>query len=342
MCLFPGLPRAFVGRWRAWSARAVAALILGGFVALSHAQVGGWRPERAVEFVVPTKPGGSIDATMRLMERIVQNNRILDVPVVMANKPGGGGAVALSYLDQHVGDAHYVMISTMSLMTNHILGRSKVTYSDYTPLAILFREDMTLVVRPDSPLKTGRDIQQRLKADPGSLSIAVGTALGATNHLNVALLAKAMGVDVKQLKTVVFQANADAQTAVMGGHVDLSSLSVAAALRAAKGGRLRILGITAEKRGEGALADIPTWKEQGFDVVFSNTRLLLGPKGLSQAQTAHWDSVIERVVQNDEWKSDVQKNYAVLDYAGSRQSPQRMAAIYKQLRGALVDAGLAK
>jgi putative tricarboxylic transport membrane protein len=322
--------------------RGVGVLIFAGCVALSHAQVGGWRPERAVEFVVPTKPGGSIDATMRLLQRIVQNNRILDVPVVVANKPGGGGALALSYLDQHVGDAHYVMISTMSLMTNHILGRSKVTYSDYTPLAILFSEYMTLVVRPDSPLKTGRDLQQRLKANPGSLSIAVGTAIGATNHLNVALLANAMGIDAKQLKTVVFQANADAQTAVMGGHVDVSSLSVAAALRAAEGGRLRILGITAEKRGEGALAEIPTWKEQGYDVVFSNTRLLVGPKGLTQAQTAHWDNVLERVAQSDEWKSDVQKNHAVLDYAGSKQSPQRMAAIYKQLKGALVAAGLAK
>jgi len=320
----------------------VVMAIFAGPAVLSHAQGGGWHPEKPVELVVPTKPGGSIDATMRLIERVVQKHRIVEVPAVIMNKPGGGGALALSYLDQHVGDAHYVMISTMSLMTNHILGRSKVTYSDYTPLAILFSEYMTLVVRPESPLKNGRDIQQRLKVDPTSLTIAVGTALGATNHLNVALLAKEMGVDVKRLKTVVFQANADAQTAVMGGHVDLSSLSVAAALRAAKGGSLRILGITAPSRGEGALADIPTWKEQGFDVVFSNTRMLLGPKALTLAQTGYWDAALQQVVQSDEWKDEVRKNYAVLDYADSKATPQRMAAIYKQLRGALVDAGLAK
>ena len=339
---FPGWHSVRVLGCFAWSACAATAVFLGGFVALSHAQQGGWRPERAVEFVVPTSPGGSIDGTIRLMQRILQNNRILDVPVVVVNKPGGGGALALRYLDQHVADAHYVMISTMSLMTNHILGRSKVTYSDYTPLAILFSEYMTLVVQPDSPLKTGRDIQQRLKADPRSLSIAVGTAIGATNHLNVALLAKSMGIDVKQLKTVVFQANADAQTALMGGHIDVSSLSAAAAVRAAQEGRLRILGITADKRGEGALADIPTWKEQCFDVVFSNTRLLLGAKGLSSAQAEYWDSIIERVVQSAEWKNDIQKNYAVLDYVGSKQSPQRMAGIHNQLKEALVDAGLAK
>jgi putative tricarboxylic transport membrane protein len=128
----------------------------------------------------------------------------------------------------------------------------------------------------------------------------------------------------------------------MGGHVDLSSLSAAAALRAAQQGRLRIIGVTSDKRGEGALADIPTWKEQGFDVVFTNTRLLLGPKGMSPAQTAYWDAALERVVQSEEWISEVQKNHAVLDYLGSKQSPQRMASIYNQLKGALVDAGLAK
>lgn len=326
-------------KWSAWSARA-AAVVLAGAVAFSHAQ--SWRPERAVEIVVPTTAGGSLDGTARLIQRILQSNRIVEVPVVALNKAGGGGSIALSYLDQHAGDGHYLLTSTMSIMTNHIQGRSKVNYTDYTPLATLFGEYMTLVVRPDSPLKTGRDIQEKLKRDPQSLSIAVGLALGASNHLTVALLAKTMGIDVKKLKTVVFQANADAQTALMGGHVDLSSLSVAAALRGAQQGRLRIIGVTSDRRGEGALADIPTWKEQGFDVVFTNTRLLLGPKGISPAQTAYWDAALERVVQSEEWVNDVQRNHAVLDYLGSKQSPQRMAGIYNQLKGALIDAGLAK
>ena len=339
MVTFPDGSIVPARRWSAWSARA-AVVLLAGAITFSHAQT--WRPERAVEIVVPTAPGGSLDGTARLMQRTLQSNRIVEVPVVVLNKAGGGGSIALSYLDQHAGDGHYLLISTMSLMTNHIQGRSKVNYSDYKPLATLFSEYMTLVVRPDSPLKSGRDIQERLKRDPQSLSIAVGLALGASNHLTVALLAKTMGIDVRKLKTVVFQANADAQTALMGGHVDLSSLSVAAALSAAQQGRLRIIGVTSDRRGEGALAEIPTWKEQGFDVVFTNTRLLLGSKGLSAAQTAYWDAALERVVQSEEWKNEVQKNHAVLDYLGSKQSPQRMASIYNQLKEALVDAGLAK
>lgn len=120
----------------------------------SHAQQGAWRPERPIEIVVPAGAGGSIDGTARLVQRILQNNRIVDTPVLAVNKAGGGGAIALNYLDQRSGDGHYLLTSTMSLMTNHILGRSKVTYTDYTPLATLFSEYMTFVVRPDSPLKT--------------------------------------------------------------------------------------------------------------------------------------------------------------------------------------------
>lgn len=339
MATFPDWYIVPARRWCAWSARAAVA-VLAWAVTFSHAQI--WRPERPVEIVVPTAPGGSLDGTARLMQRLLQSSRVVEVPVVVLNKAGGGGSIALSYLDQHAGDGHYLLTSTMSIMTNHIQGRSKVNYTDYTPLATLFSEYMTLVVRPDSPLKTGRDIQEKLKRDPQSLSIAVGLALGASNHLTVALLAKTMGVDVKKLKTVVFQANADAQTALMGGHVDLSSLSVAAALRAAQQGRLRIIGVTSDMRGEGALADIPTWKEQGFDVVFSNTRLLIGAKGMTAAQKAYWDAALERVVQSEEWKNDVQRNHGVLDYVGSKESPQRMASIYSQLREALLEAGLAK
>jgi len=309
---------------------------------LSHAQQAAWRPERTVEIVVPAAAGGSIDGTARLIQRALQVNRIVDVPVVAVNKAGGGGNIATHYLDQHAGDGHYLLTSTMSLMTNHILGRSATTYTDYTPLATLFSEHMTLVVRPDSPLKTARDIQDRLAKDPQSLSVAIGVAVGATNHLTVALLMKAMGIDVRKLKTVVIQTNAQTLTSIMGGHIDIASLSVGAAISAAQQGKLRIIAVTSEKRGEGAMAGIPTWKEQGVDVVFANVRLLVGPKGMTPAQVAYWDGAMGRVVATEDWKKEVERNEATPDYTGSRESAQRMAQLYGQLKSALIDAGLAK
>jgi putative tricarboxylic transport membrane protein len=330
-----------VQKWSLWSACAVIA-VLAGAASISHAQPSAWHPERTIEIVVPAAAGGSIDGTARLIQKILQDRRIVNVPVVTMNKPAGGGSIALNYLGQYAGDGHYLHTSTLSLMTNHIQGRSKVTYTDFTPLATLFGEYMTVVVKPESPLKTGRDIQERLTKDPRSLSIAIGLAIGSSGHLTIALLAKAMGVDVRQLKTVIFPSNANAMTALMGGHVDLSAMSMGAAWRAAQQGGVRIIGITSDKRGEGALADIPTWKEQGFDVVFTNTRLLVGPKAMTPAQIAYWDAALEKVVQSEEWKGTMRDNHWTADYLGSKQSPIRMAEIYAQLRGALADAGLAK
>ena len=331
-------------RVRARNGKAALAIMatLAATAPLSHAQQAAWRPEKTVEIVVPAASGGSIDGTARLIQRVLQVNRIVDVPVVAVNKAGGGGNIATHYLDQHAGDGHYLLTSTMSLMTNHILGRSATTYTDYTPLATLFSEYMTLVVKPDSPLKTARDIQERLQKDPQSLSVAIGVAVGATNHLTVALLMKAMGIDVRKLKTVVIQTNAQTLTSIMGGHIDIASLSVGAAITNAQQGKLRIIAVTSEKRGEGAMAAIPTWKEQGVDVVFANVRLLVGPKGMTPAQIAYWDAAMGRVVATEDWKKEVERNEATLDYTGSRDSAQRMARLYGQLKSALIDAGLAK
>lgn len=321
---------------------ALGAAVLFCMTAPAAAQQTPWKPERPVEIVVPTTPGGAIDGAARTIQRITQNNRLVATPLVVLNKPGGGQTIAMNYLDQRAGDPHLFIVSTMSVMTNHILGRAKTNYTDYTPLAVLYGEPMTLVVKPDSPLKTGRDVQERLKKDPKSLSLAIGIALGGTNHLSVALVMRAMGIDVKNLKTVVFQANGDTQTALMGGHVDLAPLSLATAQEAMRQGKVRILGLSTAQRGDGPLADIPTWKEQGFDVQFTNTRFLLAPKGLSAPQLAYWDGVIARMVETDEWKAEAVKNDLIMDFHNSRQSPERLAAMYKQLKTALIDVGLAK
>ncbi len=326
---------------RRWSVL-LATILLAATVTASQAQPGGWRPERPLEFVVAVSAGGATDATARLIQRILLNNRMVDVPVIIVNKPGGGGNLALNYLDQHVGDGHSVLNSTLTILTNHILGLSKLTHTDYTPLALLFNEHATLVVPANSPFKNVRDIMDKLKYDPQALSVAVGFSPGGINHLGAARLLKQGGVDVRKLKVVMFQGQGAVLTALLGGHVDIAPMQVATALSNAQQGKLRILGIAAERRGEGALADIPTWREQGFDLVWSNVRFMLGPRGMTQAQLAYWDGVLERMTGSDEWKNEGRKNYLQLEYLNSKQMPQRIAVIYQQLKGASIDVGLIK
>lgn len=325
----------------AWLA-SMAALVLAGAAALSHAQQGGWRPERPVEIIIPSAAGSSLDAQARMIQRSLTENRLVEPSVLVVNKPGGGGNLASAYMDQHAGDPHYLLLSAMSLLNNHILGLSKTNYDSYTPIAMLYSEDMTLVVRPESPLKTGRDVMEKLRSDPQSLSIAIGFARGGTGHLNTALVAKGMGVDAKRLKTVQFQGNSQALTAVMGGHVDISSMSFAQAWTQLQGGKLRILGIAADKRGDGPLANIPTWKEQGFDVEFQNTRFMLGTKGISEAQSAFWDNALKQALESKQWKAMAEKDHYIPYYVGRKETPKRLGVLYNQLKDALTEVGMAK
>jgi len=320
----------------------LAAALLAGAVTFSHAQQGGWRPEKTVEIVIPSAAGSSLDAAARMIQRALQEARLVDVPVTVVNRTGGGGSIAQNYIDQRAGDPHYLFLSTMSLLNNHILGRAKTNWTDYTPIAMLFSEDMTIITQRDSPLKTGRDVMEQLRKDQQSVSFAVGFTAGGTGHLNVAIIATAMGVDAKRLKTVQFQGNAQALAALMGGHVDLSSMSFAQAWRASQQGNVRILGVASERRGEGPLADIPTWKEQGFSVEFSNTRIMFGAKGISQAQTEFWDFTLQKALGHDMWKEFAQKNHYKSDYTGHKESPKRLAALYDDIRKALISVGLAK
>lgn len=319
-----------------------ALVTLTGLGTAGHAQQASWRPERPVEIVVPSTAGSSLDGTARFTQKVWQASRAIDTPIIVVSKPGGGGAIATGYLDQRAGDGHFLLLAQQTVITNYAMGRTKTNYTDYTALATLYAEYMTMVVPPNSRLKSARDFQQLLAKDPQALSIGIGVARGGTNHLTLSLLTKAMGLDVKLMKTVIFQGNSDSLTAVLGGHIDIASMSFAQAKNAAQQGQLRILGIAADKRLGGEFANVPTWKEQGFDVVLLNQRYVLGPKGLTPAQIAYWDGAFQKLTQADEWKAEVKKHDWLDDYAGSKETQQRLAALFPQLRGALVEAGLTK
>ena len=129
-----------------------------------------WQPDKPIEIVIPTSPGGSVDRTARTLQKILQEGALVRVPVTVVNKPGAGGAVSLVHLNQHAGDGHYISINTPNLIANDINGRSTVKYTDVTPLATLFSVYTVVAVRADSPIRSGRDFIDRLRGDPGSLA----------------------------------------------------------------------------------------------------------------------------------------------------------------------------
>ncbi|MGZ8269096.1 MAG: tripartite tricarboxylate transporter substrate binding protein [Burkholderiales bacterium] len=310
--------------------------------AAAQAASGDWKPTREVTIVVGTGPGGGQDAAARSLQRMLTQLKLVDVPIAVVNKPGGGGAVGWTFLNQHAGDAHFLQIANPLLITNALMGRAVVTYNDVTPVATLFTSSTALSVRPDSAFRAGRDLADRLKQDSSSVSASVGSSLGYTNHIAIALLAKAAGGDPKKVKAVVFQGSGEAMTALLGGHVDLINTDASNVIPHRQAGKMRVLGVSSATRLSGGLADVPTWREQGYDVLVSTWRMLAGPRGMTQAQSAYWETVMARLVQTDEWKKELERNVFEPNFMKGDQTRPYLQAQSDQFRAVLTELGLAK
>ena len=302
----------------------------------------GWSPQKNVEIVVGSAPGGSNDKTGRTVEKILVEKRMLPTTLTVNNKPGGGGNISLTYVSQKVGDAHFLAVATPSLLTNHITGSSPLNYTDFTPIASLFNDYIVFAVNTESNIKSGRDLIERLKKDPRSLSVGFATTLGSHNHIGAGLLMKAIGGEAKNLKAVAFKGSAEAITALLGGHIDLVTTAAGNVDGHVAAGKLRIVGIASAQRFPGALAVVPTWKEQGINIVFGGWRSIIGPRGLSAAQSAFWEGALRKVVETPEWKADLAKNFWSDDFVTGEQFRKDMAQDYAAMKAVLIDIGLAK
>jgi putative tricarboxylic transport membrane protein len=301
-----------------------------------------WKPTKAVEIIAPSGPGGTTDRTARVVARILQQHKLVDVPVNVVNKPGGSGTIGLNYLNQHPGDGHYIIIATTGSISNHIMGLIPYNHTNFTPLAMLFDEYLGVNVRADSPVKSGRDLIDRLKKNPESLSFGISTSIGGANHTTLMVCLRAGGVDIKRLKTAVFPGGAASTTALLGGHVDVINTAPGNMVAHFKAGTLRTLAISSPKRLRGVFASVPTWREQGVPADSSSWRGLMGPKGMTPEQIAYWDKVFAAMVKTEDWKKDLDANFWDDAYANAKGASKRLDEEYAEYKAILTELGVAK
>ena len=318
----------------------VAALAAGFATGAACAQTP-WKPEKGVEIVVGTSPGGGQDTSARFVQKLMQDKQLVATPMVVVNKPGGGSSVGYAYLNQHAGDGHFIMLLTVPLITNHIMGLSQISYGDLSPLAVLFEDYIVATVAPQSPIGSSKELMARLAKDPASLSIGVPSLTGG-GYYAIALAAKAHGIDPKRLKTVVFKSGGDSITALLGGHIDVMLSTTAAPVAQLRAGKARILAVAAPQRLAGELAEVPTLREQGTNVIFSNWRGIVGPRGLNAAQIAYWEDVMARLVATDEFRRDVERRNWVANFRRSDAMRRFLKEQHDELRGLLTDLGMVK
>lgn len=299
-----------------------------------------WQPRKSVELIVGADPGGSLDFTARLLHSIWREKRIVDG--VVLNKAGAGNAIAWTYLNQHQGDGNYAAIATPNLFTNQILGISPITFRDVTPLAVVLTEYTVVIVRPDSPLKSMKDIAAALRKDAGALSIGISPGIGSPAYTAAGISMKEAGVDAKNLRMVPYKAASNVMTGLLSGDVDIAYVAAPNVPPLLAANRVRVLAVTSPQRLAGPLSVAPTLKEQGIDSVFENWRGMIGPRDLKPEQIAFWESALLQATKTPEWQSALEKNGwgdRYLDNAGSRKFFEEQFGKYKAI---YTDLGVAK
>lgn len=267
-----------------------------------------WKPERAVQLVAGTPPGGGLDRVARALAKAITEAHLIDLPVEVVNVPGDGARRAwTNYVDNCPGDGHVLGISSPNLTSDYLVGIAGFEHSRYTPIAMLVTEYIAFAVRSDSKLQTGADLLRYLGRPTSAARVALSTALGNPNHVALAKLTRQAGGDVNAPTIRVFDTALDAVADVVAGTADLCAVTAASVLAELQAGRVRLLGVSAPERLRGAFAGTPSWKEQSADCVIGAWRGVTGPTGLTSAQVLFWARVLKAATDQPGWREDVSR-----------------------------------
>lgn len=267
-----------------------------------------WQPERTLQIVAGTPPGGGLDRVARALARAIHQSRLIEVPVEVINVPGDGARRAWThYVDNHAGDGHVIGISSPNLTTDYLVGIGGFEHSRYTPIATLITEYIAFAVRADSALRTGADLLGRLGRDKPAVTVALSTSLGNPNHVALARLTRHAGGAINAPVIRVFDTALDAVADVIAGSADVCAVTAASVLAELNNGQLRLIGITAPERLAGAFVEAPTWKEQGVDCVIGAWRGATGPAGLGAAEVLFWQQVLKSATEQPVWHEELSR-----------------------------------
>lgn len=275
-------------------------------------------PTKNITVICPWAAGGGTDAILRAVVSAAEKN--LGVTMTVENKTGGGGAIGHAAIKDAKPDGYTIGMITFELNSLPQQGLIDFTYQDYDPLIRVNADAATLTVKADAPYNTVADFVEYAKKNPGKLSIG-NSAPGSVWHIGAGLLANETGIEVKH---IAFEGAAGAVTALAGGHIDAVSVSLAEVKSQLDAGNVKVLGIMDERRSK-AYPDIPTFKEQGFDIAYFTWRGMALPKGVDPAVKAIILDAFTKAMDDPEFKATAEKLNLNLAY----QTPEEFAAFLK-------------
>jgi putative tricarboxylic transport membrane protein len=255
------------------------------------------------ECLAGAKPGGGFDLTCRLAANALLESKQIATPMTVTYMEGGVGAVAYNHVVGKRGkDGN--LVSAASSGSALLIAQGKFGQPDENAvrwLGALGADYGVIVVAADSPYKTLKELVEAYKADPAGFAVAGGGAVGSQDWMKGSLLAKAASQDPKTMRYVALEGGGAVLTALEGGHVKVGSGDAAEMVKHHVAGKVRILAVMAPERLPGDLADVPTAREQGFDIDWPVWRGYYVGKDVSDADYDWWVQAFEAMAKTPEF-----------------------------------------
>ncbi|WP_230532086.1 Bug family tripartite tricarboxylate transporter substrate binding protein [Microvirga roseola] len=322
-------------------------LVVLGFASVSAVHILGYgqgfaqgkAPEGPIEITSGTSPGGTPDVLMRRAAKILNEEKIITNPLVVQNRTGGSWMNAANWVLNKKGDPNTVLTIAQPIITTPITQGLPTVYDKLTPISMFIQGDLVLAVRPDSPAKDLKGLIDLAKQRERSIKVG-GSQAGSTDHMVTGLLEKAGGV---KFNYIPFDGGGAAQTAFLGGNVDMIVLTPSEILPLMQSNKARPLAVLSEeRRTEPEFKDLPTAKEQGLDVVWGQSWGLAGPPDTDPAVVKFWNDAIQKLVATDAWKSAVNEMFLRSKVVPASQAKEHMAKMHQEHLAVLKDIGMAK
>ena len=255
------------------------------------------------ECIVGAKPGGGFDLTCKLATQAMQDLKLLKDPMRSTYMPGGIGAVAMNaVVAQRAADPNVIVAFSGGSLLNIAQGKfGKWTENDVKWLAAVGADYGSISVGKNAPWKSLAEVAAAMKADPSKVPLGGGGTVGSQDWTKAAMLAKKIGIDPKAMRWVSFEGNGEATTALMGGHIQVMFGDVSADEAQAVAGNIRTIAVLADKRLEGKMGNVPTAKEQGYDLQWPIIRgFYTGPK-VPDADFKAWQDMFRKAMATKEF-----------------------------------------
>ena len=264
----------------------------------------------ATECIAPANAGGGWDFTCRQVGKLLYDLKLVDAPVQVTNMAGAGGGLAYAHVVADMNADADVIVAASSATTTRLAQKAfgDATADQVRWVGAIGADPGVIVVAKDSPFQNLGDMVAAIKADPGSVAFAGGSAAGGFDHMKPLQVMKSAGFsDITKVKYIGVDGGADAITQTIGGHTQAMTGDMSEIVGFIKSGDVRVLAVLTEARVPG-FEDIPTAREQGFDVVAVNWRGLYVPKGISDDQFNAWATKLQAVADSAEWKETMTAN----------------------------------